>query len=89
LGYAVGFSPATVATRSTLFGNTRSFSINMTDEVAAAKEAAANYKSSDGDGAGPATVFDKLLRYVQQSPRVPAQFNMNPAIYLSTLCIRN
>lgn len=40
----------------------------MTDEVAAAKEAAANYKSSDGDGAGPATVFDKLLRYVQQSP---------------------
>lgn len=36
----------------------------MADEVAAAKEAALNYESSDGDGAGPATVFDKLLRYV-------------------------
>ena len=34
----------------------------MADEVAAAKEAAANYKPSDGDGAGPDTVFDKLLR---------------------------
>eukprot|EP00956_Cyclotella_meneghiniana_P017637 scaffold28929_cov71-Cyclotella_meneghiniana.AAC.15 len=33
----------------------------MADEVAAAKEAAANYKPSDGDGAGPDTVFDKLL----------------------------
>lgn len=32
------------------------------DEVAAAKEAAAKYKPSDGDGAGPDTVFDKLLR---------------------------
>jgi len=34
----------------------------MADEIAAAKEAAANYKSSDADGAGPVTVFDKLLR---------------------------
>jgi len=34
---------------------------NMTDEVAAAKEAAAQYKSSENDGAGPATAFDKIL----------------------------
>ena len=31
------------------------------DEVAAAKAAAAAYESSDKDGAGPATVFDKIL----------------------------
>eukprot|EP00543_Licmophora_paradoxa_P018192 CAMPEP_0202460088 /NCGR_PEP_ID=MMETSP1360-20130828/41438_1 /ASSEMBLY_ACC=CAM_ASM_000848 /TAXON_ID=515479 /ORGANISM="Licmophora paradoxa, Strain CCMP2313" /LENGTH=137 /DNA_ID=CAMNT_0049081573 /DNA_START=226 /DNA_END=639 /DNA_ORIENTATION=- len=33
----------------------------MSDEVEKAKEAAAAYKSSDEDGAGPATVFDKIL----------------------------
>jgi len=33
----------------------------MPDEVAAAKEAAAKYEASDSDGAGPATVFDKIL----------------------------
>ncbi len=33
----------------------------MSDEVAKAKEAAKNFKLSDADGAGPATVFDKLL----------------------------
>lgn len=31
------------------------------DEVQAAKEAAAAYESSDKDGAGPPTVFDKIL----------------------------
>ena len=33
----------------------------MSDEVSKAKEAAAEYKSSDKDGAGPDTVFDKIL----------------------------
>jgi len=33
----------------------------MTDEVAAAKAAAAEYKSSESDGAGPATAFDNIL----------------------------
>ena len=68
LGYTTAFTPAAVvATKSPFLGDKRSFvktSVNMADEVAAAKEAAANYKPSDGDGAGPATVFDKLLRYV-------------------------
>ena len=34
---------------------------DMTDEVSAAKAAAAEYKSSDNDGAGPATAFDNIL----------------------------
>jgi len=34
---------------------------NMTDEVAAAKAAAAEYKSSESDGAGQATAFDNIL----------------------------
>lgn len=33
----------------------------MSDEVAAAKAAAVEYKSSENDGAGPATVFDNIL----------------------------
>ena len=33
----------------------------MPDEVAAAKAAAAAYRSSDRDGAGPETVFDNIL----------------------------
>jgi len=33
----------------------------MSDEVAKAKEAAKTFKLSDVDGAGPATIFDKLL----------------------------
>ena len=33
----------------------------MADEVAAAKAAVEEYKSSDTDGAGPSTVFDNLL----------------------------
>lgn len=33
----------------------------MSDEVEKAKDAAAAYESSDKDGAGPPTVFDKLL----------------------------
>jgi histidine triad (HIT) family protein len=35
--------------------------MSSSDEVDKAKEAAAAYKSSDADGAGPATVFDKIL----------------------------
>jgi histidine triad (HIT) family protein len=38
----------------------RNFAI-MVDEISAAKAAAVQYESSDKDGAGPATVFDKLL----------------------------
>jgi len=33
----------------------------MSDEVAAAKAAAAEYQSSDKDGAGPETAFDNIL----------------------------
>ncbi len=33
----------------------------MSDEVRAAKAAAASYVSSDNDGAGPATAFDNIL----------------------------
>lgn len=65
LSYAAAFSP--VVSHTPFHVNKRTFgktNINMADEVAKAKEAAENYKSSDGDGAGPATVFDKLLRYV-------------------------
>ncbi|KAL9181117.1 hypothetical protein ACHAXT_009922 [Thalassiosira profunda] len=36
-------------------------SSNMADEVQAAKAAAEAYKSSDQDGAGPATAFDNIL----------------------------
>lgn len=42
----------------------------MPDEVQAAKEAAAVYKSSDGDGAGPPTVFDKILSGEWSSTKV-------------------
>mmetsp|Transcript_13051 Transcript_13051/g.26990 ORF Transcript_13051/g.26990 Transcript_13051/m.26990 type:complete len:141 (-) Transcript_13051:71-493(-) len=35
--------------------------VDKQDEIAAAKEAASAYESSDKDGAGPPTVFDKLL----------------------------
>lgn len=33
----------------------------MSDEVKAAQEAAAAYETSDKDGAGPATIFDRIL----------------------------
>ncbi len=33
----------------------------MSDEVSKAKQAAKTFKPSDVDGAGPATIFDKLL----------------------------
>ena len=67
LGYAVAFSPKAVAihpiSNKQILRSVGETSINaMADEIAAAKEAAANYKSSDADGAGPVTVFDKLLR---------------------------
>lgn len=40
------------------------------DEVEKAKEAAEAYKSSDLDGAGPATVFDKILSGEWSSKKV-------------------
>mmetsp|Transcript_19544 Transcript_19544/g.32452 ORF Transcript_19544/g.32452 Transcript_19544/m.32452 type:complete len:193 (+) Transcript_19544:46-624(+) len=42
----------------------------MSDEVNKAKAAAAEYKSSDTDGAGPATVFDKILSGEWKSDKV-------------------
>ncbi|KAL7477299.1 hypothetical protein ACHAW6_003111 [Cyclotella cf. meneghiniana] len=73
LGYAPAFAPPAVATTPSninnlpnnkatrrSFGRTTSI-LAMSDEVAAAKQAASQFKSSDGDGAGPPTVFDKLL----------------------------
>ena len=59
--YAAAFTPS-VSTLSFHYAPFHTTTrINMSDEVAAAKEAAQAYKSSDGDGAGPATVFDKIL----------------------------
>jgi len=40
------------------------------DEVAAAKEAAIDYKLSSDDKAGPATVFDKILSHEWSSNKV-------------------
>ncbi|KAL7539574.1 hypothetical protein ACHAXR_009445 [Thalassiosira sp. AJA248-18] len=69
LGYTAAFSP-TLANSSLpknfirdtkLFSTDGGNSNNMSDEVAAAKAAAAEYRSSDNDGAGPATVFDNIL----------------------------
>jgi len=42
----------------------------MSDEVAAAKAAAAEYKSSDADGAGPETAFDNILSNKWPSTKV-------------------
>ena len=68
LCYSAAFSRPTLTTFGKHINTShRSFgktAINAMDEVAAAKEAAAKYKPSDGDGAGPDTVFDKLLRYL-------------------------
>mmetsp|Transcript_7116 Transcript_7116/g.16178 ORF Transcript_7116/g.16178 Transcript_7116/m.16178 type:complete len:201 (-) Transcript_7116:161-763(-) len=67
LGYATAFAPPSTANSSlarNFYQSSRLFSFsdsNMADEVAAAKAAAAEYKSSDNDGAGPATVFDNIL----------------------------
>ena len=72
LGYATAFSPS-LTVKSSLARNiihgssigTKLFSSTdndtMSDEVSKAKVAAAEYKSSDKDGAGPDTVFDKIL----------------------------
>jgi histidine triad (HIT) family protein len=48
-------------TRKTFLHATSSPNDKMSDEVAAAKEAAKNYDLSSTDQAGPDTVFDKLL----------------------------
>lgn len=66
MGSTVAFVPVTVtaAATSPLQPKCIRFVASdniMTDEVAAAKAAAAEYKSSDTDGAGPSTVFDNLL----------------------------
>jgi histidine triad (HIT) family protein len=42
----------------------------MSDEVSKAKEAAAAYESSEKDGAGPTTVFDKILSGEWSSDKV-------------------
>lgn len=42
----------------------------MSDEVEAAKKAAAEYEASDKDGAGPPTVFDKILSGEWDSKKV-------------------
>mmetsp|Transcript_35453 Transcript_35453/g.85536 ORF Transcript_35453/g.85536 Transcript_35453/m.85536 type:complete len:194 (-) Transcript_35453:225-806(-) len=73
LGYAAAFAPISTANYSSslpknivqsssskLFSSEGSSS-DMSDEVAAAKAAAAEYKSSENDGAGPATAFDNIL----------------------------
>ena len=69
LGYATAFSPAAansslprnfIQSSSSKLFNSDSDS-KMTDEVAAAKAAAAEYNPSENDGAGPATVFDNIL----------------------------
>lgn len=44
--------------------------LKMSDEVEAAKKAAAEYEASDKDGAGPPTVFDKILSGEWDSKRV-------------------
>eukprot|EP00986_Skeletonema_menzelii_P016025 scaffold13298_cov170-Skeletonema_menzelii.AAC.1 len=52
------------SSNAALFGTSSDSSSNindMSDEVAAAKAAAAEYKSSDADGAGPETAFDNIL----------------------------
>lgn len=73
LGYAAAFTPSLTANSSlarniihgSSIGSNKLFSSTdkdtMSDEVSKAKEAAAEYKSSDKDGAGPDTVFDKIL----------------------------
>jgi len=69
-GYTAAFAPVTanssnlLATTKSSFNSRRFLATddsNMTDEVAAAKAAAAEYKSSESDGAGPATAFDNIL----------------------------
>lgn len=47
-----------------------SLKMTGTDEVEAAKAAAAAYESSDKDGAGPATIFDKILSGEWSSDKV-------------------
>lgn len=44
--------------------------LKMSDEVEAAKKAAAEYEASDKDGAGPPTVFDKILSGEWDSKKV-------------------
>lgn len=51
--------PKQFAHSSRLFGS--SDDGTMSDEVAAAKAAAAGYNPSENDGAGPATAFDNIL----------------------------
>lgn len=51
-------SPTTTVTSRTMSSSSDN---NKVDEVEEAKKAAALYKSSDLDGAGPSTVFDKIL----------------------------
>lgn len=48
----------------------RTSAFNMSDEVEAAKKAAAEYEASDKDGAGPPTVFDKILSGEWDSKKV-------------------
>ena len=72
LGHAAAFAPiharAPSLPRQSIPGGGKLFSssgsgsdTNMSDEVQAAKAAAEAYKSSDQDGAGPATAFDNIL----------------------------
>ena len=67
LGYAAAFSPVSASSlpRHSASAGAKLFSggndMADADEVQKAKAAAAEYKSSDQDGAGPATAFDNIL----------------------------
>ena len=52
---------ASVATVASVFVPSRLFMTSSSDEVTKAVAAAQAYRTSDKDGAGPATVFDKIL----------------------------
>ena len=81
-GYAAAFTPYLTANSSlarniihgSSIGRNKLFSSTdkdtMSDEVSKAKAAAAEYKSSDKDGAGPDTVFDKILSGEWSSKKV-------------------
>lgn len=66
---------------------------NMSDEVAKAKEAAKQYDLSSNDGAGPDTIFDKLLSgewptdKVYEDDRAFAFRDVNPAAPVHILVI--